>query len=76
MLDEEETYETQEAKKDLNRWIEENKEYVKAKLKNTKNPTYAQLVELVDDESIEEFNARHQTSNFLCYKFVKLSNFL
>ena len=62
MLEEEERYEKIEAKKDLDRWIEENKEYVKTKLKGISKPTLEQLIELVDDESIEEFNKQHQTS--------------
>jgi len=69
MLEEEERYEKIQAKKDLDRWIEENKEYVKMKLKGIPKPTQEQLIELVDDESIEEFKKQHATKEALHQKF-------
>lgn len=77
MLEDEERYEKIMAKKDLDRWIEENKEYVKMKLKGIPNPTQEQLIELVDDESIEEYKQQHQTSKFIEFRglFAKYSTF-
>ena len=63
MLKQEEEYEKEQVEKDLSEWIHENKDYVKSKLKGVAHPTHEQLVELVDDESIEEFKAHHKTGH-------------
>lgn len=64
MLKEEESYENNQAEKDLTSWVNENKEYIRMKLKDASHYTKEQLIQLVDDESIEEFKTQHQTSTY------------
>ncbi len=63
MLEEELAYERKAYEKELEKWIDENTDYIKEKLRNVSNPTKEQIINLVDDETYEEFKAKHQTSN-------------
>ncbi len=63
MLKEEEEYEKKLYEKTLENWIDENTEFIKDKLKNVANPTRKQILDLVDDQSYDEFKKKHQTSN-------------
>ena len=62
MLAEEAAYEKKVFEGALEQWIDENQDYIKEKLKKVPNPTKQQILDLVDDETYEEFKARHQTS--------------
>jgi hypothetical protein len=65
MVDEEAAYEKKVYERNLERWIDENKDYIKDKLKKVANPTRQQILALVDDETYDEFRRKHQTS-ILC----------
>lgn len=65
MLDEEAAYEKKVYERNLERWIDENKDYIKDRLKKVANPTRQQILALVDDETYDEFRKKHQTS-ILC----------
>jgi len=62
MLEEEAAYERKMFENSLEKWIDENAEYIKDRLKNVANPTKQQILDLVDDENYEEFKSKHQTS--------------
>ena len=64
MLAEEAAYEKKVFNEALEHWIDENQDYIKEKLKKVPNPTKQQILDLVDDETYEEFRARHQTSKY------------
>lgn len=70
MLDEEAAYEKKVFERNLERWIDENKDYIKDRLKKVANPTRQQILDLVDDETYEEFRKKHQTNEAL-YKNYK-----
>lgn len=61
MLEEEAAYEKKIFEGALEDWIDENKDYIKKKLEKVANPTKQQILALVDDETYEEFKAKHQT---------------
>jgi len=69
MLEEEAAYEKKMFDRTLEKWIDENADYIKDRLKNVTNPTKQQILDLVDDENYEEFKSKHQTSkNEFCNK--------
>jgi len=70
MLKEEAEYEKKLYEKTLENWIDENTEFIKEKLKKVANPTRQQILDLVDDESYDEFKKKHQTTEAL-YKNYK-----
>lgn len=69
MLEEEAAYEKRKYEETLESWIDENAEYIKERLKGAK-ATKQQILDLVDDETYEEFKQKHQTKEAL-YKNYK-----
>jgi hypothetical protein len=59
MLEEEAAYEQRRFNETLEKWIDENQDYIKTKLKGVSKPTKQQIIDLVDDQSYEEFKKQH-----------------
>lgn len=60
MLREEAAYEKKKFDDVLENWIDENKEYIKTKLKGVDHPSKQQVLDLIDDQSYEEFRKQHE----------------
>jgi len=70
MLREEAAYEKKKFDDVLENWIDENKEYIKTKLKGVDHPSKQQVLDLIDDQSYEEFRKQHEAQEALYKKYI------
>lgn len=68
MLEEEAKYEKKMYEETLDKWIDDNKVYIQSKLKPGEEITQEKILNLIDDESYDDFKKQHELSN----KFKRL----
>lgn len=62
MLEEEARYEKKLYEETLEKWIDENKTYVQGKLKEGEEITQEKILDLIDDETYDDFKKQHELS--------------
>ena len=64
MVFEEKEFEQRKLRESLDEWIKKNKSLIQTKLKGIKEPSQEDIFKLIDEDNIQIFKARHETSKF------------